>query len=163
MAYPSTSLGARKRQTKDLSRESACTSAWLGARERQIRLGFARSKKGLMSAANPQRDRLAGKKRSGTGTLSTEPRWRLTLKSTRGRLVRGTVEVQVAVEFLIAVTKSWGGQKPHPLKGTKGRALSVLTRASLRKKMRHLSCWGTHHSGRILLMRSFRTSGPHCG
>ena len=24
-------------------------------------------------------------------------------------------------------------------------------------------CRGTHHSGMILLMRNFRTSGPHCG
>jgi hypothetical protein len=27
----------------------------------------------------------------------------------------------------------------------------------------YFSCCGTHHSGMILLMRSFRTRGPHCG
>src|ERR1700675_3439706 len=27
----------------------------------------------------------------------------------------------------------------------------------------YFSCFGTHHSGRIFWMRSFRTIGPHCG
>src|SRR5580692_10870599 len=27
----------------------------------------------------------------------------------------------------------------------------------------YFSCCGTHHSGRIFWMRSFRTKGPHCG
>jgi len=64
-------------------------------------------------------------------------------------------------------------QSPYPGRdiATRTRCLSLhISSASLRRVFEaaafgraYSSCFGTHHSGMILLMRSFRTTGPHCG